>query len=73
MSDLDKNTETPEPIQPVRAPQLALDDQRRIKVLSPGMLVAKRFFRNRLALIGLVILVVMFISVSYTHLTLPTN
>ena len=44
MSDLDKNTETPEPIQPVRAPQLALDDQRRIKVLSPGMLVAKRFF-----------------------------
>lgn len=61
MSDLDKNTETPEPIQPVRAPQLALDDQRRIKVLSPGMLVAKRFFRNRLALIGLVILVVMFI------------
>ncbi len=61
MSDLDKNTKTPEPIQPVRAPQLALDDQRRIKVLSPGMLVAKRFFRNRLALIGLVILVVMFI------------
>lgn len=61
MSDFDKNTETPEPIQPVRAPQLALDDQRRIKVLSPGMLVAKRFFRNRLALIGLVILVVMFI------------
>jgi len=61
MSDLDKNTETPEPIQPVHAPQLALDDQRRIKVLSPGMLVAKRFFRNRLALVGLVILVVMFV------------
>ncbi len=61
MSDFDKITETPEPIQPVRAPQLALDDQRRIKVLSPGMLVAKRFFRNRLALIGLVILVLMFI------------
>lgn len=61
MSDLDNTTKTPEPIQPVRAPQLALDDQRRIKVLSPGMLVAKRFFRNKLALIGLVILVVMFI------------
>lgn len=61
MSDFDNITETPEPIQPVRAPQLALDDQRRIKVLSPGMLVAKRFFRNKLALIGLVILVVMFI------------
>jgi peptide/nickel transport system permease protein len=38
-----------------------LDDQRRIKVLSPGMLVTKRFLRNRLALIGLIILVVMFI------------
>ena len=61
MSDLDNKTETPEPIQPVRTPQLALDDQRRIKVLSPGMLVAKRFLRNKLALIGLVILVVMFI------------
>lgn len=61
MSDLDNTTKTPEPIQPVRTPQLALDDQRRIKVLSPGMLVTKRFFRNKLALIGLVILVVMFI------------
>jgi len=61
MSDLDKTTETPESNQPVRAPQLALDDQRRIKVLSPGMLVSKRFFRNKLALVGLVILVIMFI------------
>jgi peptide/nickel transport system permease protein len=61
MSDLDNTTGTPEPVQPVRAPQLALDDQRRIKVLSPGMLVAKRFLRNKLALVGLVILVVMFI------------
>lgn len=61
MSDLENVTETPEPIQPVRAPQLALDDQRRIKVLSPGMLVAKRFLRNKLALIGLVILILMFI------------
>lgn len=61
MSDFEKPTETPEPTQPVRPPQLALDDQRRVKVLSPGMLVAKRFFRNKLALIGLVILIVMFI------------
>jgi peptide/nickel transport system permease protein len=38
----------------------ALDDEQRVKVLSPGMLVAKRFFRNRLALIGLVIIVAMF-------------
>ena len=27
----------------------SLNDDRRVKVLSPGMLVAKRFFRNRLA------------------------
>lgn len=41
--------------------QLSLNDDRRVKVLSPGTLVAKRFFRNRLAVIGLVILAVMFI------------
>ncbi len=38
-----------------------LDDERRVKVLSPGMLVAKRFFRNRLAVIGLIIIATMFI------------
>ena len=38
-----------------------LDDEQRVKVLSPGMLVAKRFFRNRLAVIGLVIILVMFL------------
>lgn len=40
---------------------VALDDEQRVKVLSPGMLVAKRFFRNKLAMAGLVILVLMFI------------
>ncbi|MDO5135912.1 MAG: ABC transporter permease [Eubacteriales bacterium] len=39
----------------------ALDDEQRVKVLSPGMLVAKRFFRNKLAMVGLVILVCMFL------------
>ena len=39
----------------------ALDDERRVKVLSPGQLVAKRFFRNKLAMAGLIILIVMFI------------
>ena len=39
----------------------ALDDEQRVKILSPGMLVAKRFFRNKLAVAGLVILVTMFI------------
>lgn len=40
---------------------VALDDEQRVRVLSPGMLVVKRFFRNRLAVIGLIILVTMFI------------
>jgi len=40
---------------------LALDDTERIKVLSPGRLVAKRFFRNRLAMVGFVTLIVMFV------------
>ena len=39
----------------------ALDDERRVKVLSPGQLVAKRFFRNRLAMVGLIILIIMFL------------
>lgn len=39
----------------------SLDDDRRVKVLSPGALVAKRFFRNRLAVLGLIMLAVMFI------------
>ena len=41
--------------------QLSLNDDRRVKDLSPGTLVAKRFFRNRLAVVGLTILAVMFI------------
>ncbi|MDO4454103.1 MAG: ABC transporter permease [Eubacteriales bacterium] len=39
----------------------SLDDEQRVKVLSPGAMVAKRFFRNRLAMVGLVILVCMFL------------
>jgi len=38
----------------------ALDSTERVKVLSPGRLVSKRFFRNRLAMVGLGILIVMF-------------
>lgn len=37
-----------------------LDDERRVRVLSPGMLVFKRFMRNKLAITGLIILIVMF-------------
>ena len=39
----------------------SLNDDRRVKTLSPGRLVARRFFRNRVAVTGLVILVFMFI------------
>ncbi len=41
--------------------ELALDDANRVQVLSPGMMVAKRFFRNKLAITGLVIIVCMFL------------
>ena len=37
-----------------------LDDSRRVKVLSPGRLVFKRFVRNRLGVIGFCILVTIF-------------
>lgn len=40
--------------------QYSLNDDRRVKVLSPGAMVAKRFFRNRIAVVGLVILAFMF-------------
>lgn len=40
--------------------QMKLDDARRVKVLSPGMLVFKRFIRNKLAVAGIIILAVMF-------------
>lgn len=48
----------------IRSPeteQLSLDDARRIKSLSPGMMVMKRFLRNRLAICGILILVFMFL------------
>ncbi len=40
--------------------QMKLDDARRVKVLSPGMLVFKRFIRNKLAVTGIIILAFMF-------------
>ena len=41
--------------------EYSLNDDRRVKVLSPGALVAKRFFRNRMAMVGLIILIAMFV------------
>lgn len=40
---------------------LALDDDQRVKVLSPSMLVFKRFVRNKLAIVGTVFILGMFI------------
>ena len=40
---------------------MALDDEQRVKVLSPGMLVFKRFITNRLAIVGTVTIVIMFL------------
>ena len=54
---MSENTQNQNPKQE----QYSLNDDRRVKVLSPGALVAKRFFRNRLAVVGLSILVAMFL------------
>jgi peptide/nickel transport system permease protein len=58
-SEMDQEYKGEEAIQD--AEEMRLDDARRVKVLSPGMLVFKRFIRNKLAVIGLVIIVLMFI------------
>ena len=41
--------------------ELHLDDVARVKVLSPGRQVFKRFIRNRLAVFGSILLIVMFV------------
>ena len=46
---------------PENKEQFSLNDDRRVKVLSPGALVVKRFFRNRLAVIGMIMLITMFV------------
>ena len=53
----DKNLETTKNNE---AESYSLNDDRRVKVLSPSALVVKRFFRNRLAVLGLIMLVAMF-------------
>ena len=45
----------------VKKEKYSLNDDRRVKVLSPGMLVAKRFIRNSLAVTGLSVLIFMFL------------
>jgi hypothetical protein len=43
-----------------RNEEYSIGDDRRVKSLSPGALVRRRFFRNRVAVVGLAILVFMF-------------
>ena len=57
MSKRDKKEE----IKNVTGEEYSLSDDRRVKILSPGALVAKRFFRNSIALVGLVVLIFMFL------------
>ena len=51
--------------------QLSLDDGRRVKVLSPCMMVFKRFIRNKLAIAGIIILVFMFVFSFFGGLLSP--
>ncbi|MBR0093038.1 MAG: ABC transporter permease [Lachnospiraceae bacterium] len=51
--------------------ELQLDDLSRVKVLSPGRQVIKRFLRNRLAVFGLVTLIIMFVFSYLVPLVYP--
>ena len=55
--DENKNINTPE----TGEQNYSLNDDRRVKVLSPGALVMKRFWRNRLAVVGMSVLIFMFL------------
>lgn len=47
--------------EPEKKEQYSLNDDRRVKTLSPNAMVMKRFLRNRVAVTGLIILVFMFL------------
>ena len=49
----------------------ALDDEQRVKILSPGMLVAKRFFRNKLAVFGMILVILLVFSAVFAPLIAP--
>ncbi len=66
MSEKNKNqavpeSQTEENTKPSGEEEYSLNDDRRVKTLSPGQLVTKRFLRNRLAVTGLTVLVIMFL------------
>ncbi|MBR1496460.1 MAG: ABC transporter permease [Oscillospiraceae bacterium] len=51
--------------------EYSLNDDRRVRVLSPGRLVLQRFLRNRLAIVGMVMLIVMFVFSFIGGLLIP--
>ncbi len=51
--------------------EMHLDDAARVKVLSPGMMVFKRFIRNKLAIVGIVIIAFMFLFSFVGGLIIP--
>lgn len=57
----DKNMMNNAPSENENSQQYSLNDDRRVRTLSPGALVARRFLRNRVAVTGLVILAFMFV------------
>ncbi len=54
-----------------RNQSVALDDEQRVKVLSPTMLVVKRFLRNKLAIVGAVIILAMFLFAFFGGILSP--
>jgi peptide/nickel transport system permease protein len=56
-----KELQTKGECNPPEDKNIALDDERRVKVLSPSMLVFKRFIRNRLAITGSIFIIAMFL------------
>lgn len=64
MSDIEKpirNSEQEPNNNTAPSEEMHLDDARRVKALSPGMMVFKRFIRNKLAVVGFAILFFMFV------------
>ncbi len=51
--------------------EMHLDDAARVRVLSPGMMVFKRFIRNKLAIVGIVIIAFMFLFSFVGGLLIP--
>ena len=51
--------------------EMHLDDAARVRVLSPGMMVFKRFIRNKLAIIGMMIIIFMFLFSFIGGLLIP--